>query len=217
MAEAKSKSKGQYYSPARFIKAMSGVQHIQWPLYEQYIGEAAALEQCGLLRQDMLPKPGSYSICWRPDNDKRQAAESWFHVPGYMKIERQRDGSFVVTLTKSREEWVRAMAAWKKEEHEQAQEHYRAVAAREAGETRKQETPDSFRAYWVNLFVAIQKMLEAPGETSIGGGFTFAGSDEIGKRFAEVIDLMRSSEVMPLHPEKAAAGKGRLQLVWSAT
>lgn len=221
MAEAKSsKSKGQYYSPARFIKAMPGVEHIQNPMCDCYVGEAAALEQCGLLRQDLLPKPGSYSICWRPDNDKPRAGESWFRVPGYMEIKRQRDGTFVVRLTNSREEAARRYAAWKEEDNERCRAHHAALAARresEAAETRKKETPDSFRAYWVNFFVAIQKVLKTPSETGVAGGFTFAGSDEIEARFAEVIDLMRCSEVMPLHPEKEATGKGHLQLVWSAT
>lgn len=227
MAESKSKPKGQYYSPARFIKAMPGVEHTQYPFVgvDDYVGEAAALEQCGLLRQDMLPKPGSYSICWRPDNDKPQGRESWFSVPGYMKIERQRDGTFLARLTNSREEAARRYAAWKEKDAEECREHHAAMAARresEAAETRKKETPDSFRAYWVNFFVSIQKVMGAP-ELGVVGGFTFAGSDEIEARFAEVIDLMRSSEVMPLHPEKAATHgaqeappRGNLRLAWSA-
>lgn len=110
-------AKGHYYTPVARIALVPGVQKIQSDCRaDRYAGNAEALQQSGLLRPDMLPQIGRYSITWRPEGGERLGGQSWFWVPGYIEIRRHLDGSFRVALAVSREEQERRKAQAEEEQ-----------------------------------------------------------------------------------------------------
>jgi hypothetical protein len=117
---------GRYYTPDRRIMqgritVGPGIQYRQWGIgFDEYVGEAAALEAAGLLRSELLPPDGHNMITWRPEGYRRDDENHW-QTPGHMTIRRGcsiRDrnkgvptGAFTVLLAVSREERARRVEA----------------------------------------------------------------------------------------------------------
>ena len=94
-----------YYTPAATINIVNGVDRKAYDTRRDvYSGTAEALEAAGVIHSAMLPAPGHVSIAWRPQGVKKEPGESWFWVPGYVNLQRQRDGTYRALFTVSREE-----------------------------------------------------------------------------------------------------------------
>lgn len=189
-----------YYTP-REVKLVPGVSHKSDPYSDTYDGKAEDLVASNIVTADMLRSVGVCSKNWR--------AEGKGSYGGSMMImRRRRPGMFTVTVRCSREEATKRQAP-----------------AEPKPEARSTTTPDEFRIACLDH--ARQTLNWALGNGACGElfPFTFPADvrDEIEELLGEVVDLMRSSEVMPLHPEKAAAHgaqaappRGHLRLAWSA-
>jgi hypothetical protein len=107
--------RGHYYSPPTDIRVTDDVKLTRGVgCIDVYIGTAEALASAGLLSSDLFPgEPGQSQInaTLRPRGSSRLDGESWWQVPGYMRVTRRPTGDYRISLTVSREEAATRAAA----------------------------------------------------------------------------------------------------------
>lgn len=224
-----------YYTPEVNIRIVDGVQRKEYDARRDvYSGTAEALESACVLHAAMLPP--RISIAWRPLGAKKEDGESWFEVPGYLEVHRQRDETFRAVLTVRREEQAARLARLRKLRqpetvrpmHEPTDVGGRSclgevanTALRATWEFAKQEgtrvvaaIPDQVRQYYciglTTMKAIVQRDRPWDGCTL---NYSTATREQMIAVIGELEELIRTAEVHPLR--QPGGGKGHLRLVHS--
>lgn len=139
MADLLGAKRDRYYDAPTVIKDVPGVtRKVRDDWSDEYRGTAEALAAAGLLPVDRFPgAPGQnqVSAALRPRGAVLAKGDYWNWTPGYMRVVRQVDGTFVIRLMVSASETDRRCRATEAREH----------AANAAAEAVLQQIPDGVR------------------------------------------------------------------------
>lgn len=112
-------NKGAYYA-AQPVRAVVGLTSKRKDHFrDSFRGTGDALVASGIIPFEFLPgMPGrsQTKATYRPLGEQREGEEGWHHVPGYLEVFKYPDGTFLATLTVSREEQRRREAQGMAEE-----------------------------------------------------------------------------------------------------
>lgn len=125
-ARRRNDRKGLYYTPPTNVRLIEGVKRAAIStMRDQYEGTAEALVSAGLLPLDKFPGHDgihSTAVSYRPAGVTCPPTMSWYHLPGYMHVQRRLNGTYWITLNVSAEERA------KREMERKAEELLRAIA-----------------------------------------------------------------------------------------
>lgn len=183
------------------------------PFGDTYVGFAEALIAAGLITADQLPGlPGrNKTMCTFYDGVPVKKGANHNHDERYLSIRRQGKRLVVYRGQSEHVQSARIDALRAQNELEAAAKYQE-----EKREEASRRTPDEFRESCL-IDVGFMKWSLA----GCNGLFPFKFSTDARAKMVEALRnleaLIRSSEVLPLHPEKTSAGKGHLRLAWSAS
>lgn len=142
----------RYYDAPTVIKEVPGVtRKVRDDWSDEYRGTAEALAAAGLLPLDRFPgAPGQNQVAaaLRPRGALKAKGDYWHWTPGYMRVVRQVDGTFVIRLMVSAAETDRRCRATEAREN----------AANAAAEAVLSQLPGGQRKY-------LQEIIESHGRT----------------------------------------------------
>lgn len=194
--------------------ATGGLKHEVTGYGDHYTGSAEDLIAAGLVTADQFPgQPGrGKTMCTYYAGALVKKGAHHEHDEHYLSIRRYGRGKFEVIKGVPKELYLQRVDMWRAERERKEEEQHE----QERRERVKNKTADDFRKWCLFDVRLLRSSLNGAH-----GEFLFQFSPDVTAEaealLCELEDLMQSSEVLPLQPKSASAGRGHLRLAWSAS